>query len=970
MVPIWRVRMLGGLRADSEDVSVTRFRTRRVGLLLATLAYHRERSYTREELADMLWPDLEPERARHNLRQALSSLRHHLEPPGIPAGAVLDTKGPRVSLNPDTVATDVDDFERALKTGRSSEDSAKAIELYRGDLLPGFYEDWVRQERLRLEDEYVAALQACARAAESDERIEDAIRYVRLAITKDELREELHANLIRLYIAAGRPSSARAHYEEWRSLSLEHLDEPPSAELRRMVEDLRVANPTPPTEAKSDLPASLEKKLEDAGPTVRLPIQLTRFFGRTDELERTIEKFTLGQARLVTLTGPAGTGKTRLSVEVGKTLNGRHGWNVWFVSLADISEGSGLLDAALAATKGVADATDPLTSLCDRLTEPNSLLILDNLEHILGEAVPVVAALLEKASKVSLLVTSRQALKLGGEEQVDLATLPVPSVEDETLTTLAAVPSVGLFVDRARSVLPDFALTAHNARSIGEICRKLDGLPLALEIAASLSGAFSPSQLLQNLENRLELLRSRRRDLTSRHQSLRAAIDYSYNLLDEDLQAFFVHLSVFRGGFTVGAAREVCIPEPDRFRDSDTLRLILDLQERSLLRADESREGAPARFRLLESYREYAAEQLDQTGSNDLRQSHADYFVRQCAVDRPAEDRENRLAAVRFLLEIGSVHDCVTLLLSFGAFTTVTRDAIQSLARDRDFESFDPADKVRILRMATDAHVHRSDFAEALRTSQRAAEMAEAEGLDQELMLANRKKALVLAYLGRREESIAQSERNLEEGQRLGDLQTVEFAYTNIGANRWSMGDLKAARDAYEGAYAASLELRDGKPYWAVLYSLSLANLDLNCLDEGLRLANEGIRAAQDEDEAFGVSMCLALVSRYHRYKGNLSAALATSYEALVRRRKVGFLYWNLQAIFAHAVVLTEMGLLREATTLLASSRAIARVDDREAAALRERLHAALPEADFERAWADGLGMSPDEAFRLAVTFR
>jgi predicted ATPase/DNA-binding SARP family transcriptional activator len=943
MAALWRVRMLGGFWAESDQVTVKRFRTRRVAALLAYLAYYRDRTASREELCEMLWPDMEPERAKRNLRQALSSLRHHLEPPGVPPGAVLETLQSNVRLNPEYVVTDVEAFRREA-------DPVAAIELYQGDLLPGFYEDWVHQERLRLEDEYVAHLQSCLRTAEGEGRLDDAIRYARLALAKDAFSEDLHESLIRLYQASGRPASAEAQRTELRQL----FDEKPAA-------------PRP-------APIVALKPVEEARTwgTVRLPIQLTRYFGRDRERSFASDALRERRTRLLTLTGPAGTGKTRLSIETGRTLTDEYGWNVWFVPLADVSDGTGLLDAVAEAVQIPGSESEPLDALADRLAEGDNLLILDNLEHIVEDAAPLVAAILARVPNVSLLATSRQSLKLEGEQELDLGTLPVPPEEEAPLADLIAIPSVGLFVDRARSALPDFTLTAHNAGAIMEICRKLDGLPLALEIAAGLAGTFSPGQLLQNLDGRLELLRSRRRDLNSRHRSLRAAIDYSYHLLDERLQTFFVRLSVFRGGFTVEAAGEVCevgMGLSGRRRYGEALRLILDLQERSLLRAEETKEGAPARFRLLESYREYAAELLDAEAHHALRRRHAAYFLGQEPADIRPEDRDNRIAAVRFLHEDGATTKCLDLLLTFDSFSRVAHDVVLSLARSERLGAFSPLDQARIFRLATDAHIHRSDFEQAYQTGRRAVEIAAANGLDEENRLDRRKLALVLAYLGRREESIVLSEENLAEARARGDLFAIETACSNIGANYWALGKLEEARAAYENAHAASLELRSGRPYWPVLYNLSLVYLDLGLLDDGLAVANEGLRITQADDEPFGVSMCLFLVSRYHRYRGNLPAALSTNYEALVRRRKIGFLYWTFQAIFAHAVILAAMGRNREAVILIAAARVVQRINEREYRQIQAQVREAVGEVEYERAWAEGLGMGLDEAFRLAARF-
>src|SRR5579859_4957799 len=213
--PVWRIELLGGLQATSELATITRFRTRRVALLLAHLAYYRDRSHSREELAYLLWPDEDEEVSRRNLRQALSSLRRHLEPPPLPPGSVLLVNQSAIRLNPEIVTTDVADFERLLvRAGRAESDAEQiecldaAVAIYRGAMLPGQYEDWVLTERQRLENSHVQALKSLAWLCDRDGRISESISHTLLALGKEPLDEELHTLLIRLYLESGRPAHA------------------------------------------------------------------------------------------------------------------------------------------------------------------------------------------------------------------------------------------------------------------------------------------------------------------------------------------------------------------------------------------------------------------------------------------------------------------------------------------------------------------------------------------------------------------------------------------------------------------------------------------------------------------------------------------------------------------------------------------------------------------------------------------
>ncbi|HZT43671.1 MAG TPA: AAA family ATPase [Chthonomonadaceae bacterium] len=364
----------------------------------------------------------------------------------------------------------------------------------------------------------------------------------------------------------------------------------------------------------------------------RLPLQLTRFFGREEEMARLEEILRGRQARLVTLTGPGGSGKTRLAIEVARTLGDAFAGAVWFVPLADVSDPRLIAGAILNAMGMPQSTTEPLDQIVAALDRKPALLILDNFEQVVEEGASVVWTLLERAPSLVCLVTSRQRLDLGGERDFPVLPLPVPSAA-EAPEPLNAFPSVRLLVDRAQSVRPDFQVTAQNAATVAALCEQLEGIPLAIELAAAWTNMLTLPQMLARLEHRFDLLASRRKDLMARHQTLRATIEWSYRLLPPDLQPFFARLSVFHGGWTLEAAEEIVegrLPIADRESGTasiddrrssivdTTLEAIEQLRERSLLLAVES--GAEMRYRMLETLREYAAEQLSSEERAILRE--------------------------------------------------------------------------------------------------------------------------------------------------------------------------------------------------------------------------------------------------------------------------------------------------------------------------------------------------------------
>jgi predicted ATPase len=360
-----------------------------------------------------------------------------------------------------------------------------------------------------------------------------------------------------------------------------------------------------------------------------LPPLPTRFFGREAEIAR-LRRLLLGEGvRLVTLTGPGGSGKTRLAHEAATRLQDALDGAVWFVPLADLSEPRLIIDtihSALGLPRQ--PQRDPRVQVVEALSRRPSLLVLDNLEHLMPDAVPLVRELLEDAPLVQCLVTSRQILELTPEREIAVGPLPVPGVqafrrsgigEEADLNALAANESVGLFVDRAQRARPDFQLTRANAAAVAELCRRLEGIPLALELAAAWVKQIPPAKMLHQLGQRFDLLVSRQRDLPSRHQTLRAAIDWSYQLLSPELQRFFARLFVFRGGFTSEAAAAVC-QSPDLARE-----YLVALRDSSLVQADDS--GEETRFRLLETLWEYAAEQLSPAEQMEATRRHALYYT-------------------------------------------------------------------------------------------------------------------------------------------------------------------------------------------------------------------------------------------------------------------------------------------------------------------------------------------------------
>lgn len=370
-------------------------------------------------------------------------------------------------------------------------------------------------------------------------------------------------------------------------------------------------------------------------PLTNLPISRNPLLGRGQELETVCRWITQPDIGLVTLTGTGGTGKSRLALEAALLLRDSFADGVYLVRLAPVTRPERVMPA-IAEALGLRESAQGGTLydlLLEFLRERQTLLLLDNFEQVL-DAAPQVADLLERCARVKVLVTSRAPLRIRGERELQLQPLPTPDQHSRTdLDRLTQYASVALFIQRAQAVRPDFGVTNENAPAVAEICHRLDGLPLAIELAAARIRLLNPQDLLARLGHRFDLLRGGGRDLPERHQTLRGAIDWSYQLLAEPARVLFRRLAVFSGGWSIEAAQDVCaLDDENGLGLLDELEALVDF---SLLTRAEGVQGEP-RFSMLETIREYALERLVEAGEADLIYSrHARYLLRFVAEVEP-----------------------------------------------------------------------------------------------------------------------------------------------------------------------------------------------------------------------------------------------------------------------------------------------------------------------------------------------
>ena len=952
------VRLLGPLEVlrDGRPVPLGGQRAR---ALISLLALSAGTAVSTPRLVEAIWDGDPPQAAANTVQVYVSRLRRALAGAGgtsplqsSPVGYLLDV--------PDD-AVDVNRFERLVAEGHArlqAGDAAvagrllrDALQLWRGPAVPDL-------AGLRAGDGLIARLDARRLAAQLDRidadtalgRHGEVVPELQELIRLHPLDEGLVVRLMTALYRSGRQADALAAYTEAAARLDEELGVEPGPQLRGVhTAVLRheipgAAEPAPPAGGRPGAPRAVVVPVQgtpvqgtppngtppngapQAGPTQAArtpsaapPRPRTSLIGRADELARTLELLTDPQVRLVTLLGPGGTGKTRLAVEVAERLAARHEQDaaellggVVFVPLSGVDEPSELL-AEVCRTLDAAPAwaQEPLLEVAARALGPDrTVLVLDNLEQLVEgpEALDAVVALLDRLPALTVLCTSRTVLHLRGEQLLTLEPLPLPDPgTGGDVDTVLRSDAVRLFTERAAAALPGFRVTPANAQAVAELCRMLDGLPLALELAAARVRLLGPEQMVTRMAKRLQLLSGGARDLPERQRSMRAALDWSAQLLDPDEARAFAQLSVFGGGWTIEAAEAVCDAG-----DEDLIDLLARLVDKSLVVATGS-----GRLSMLQTIRDYAAERLrDSLDAGPVRDRHARFFAELAeelgplirtspdAATRSRLDAEaaNFSAALEHAATTGDgvllarlvvglldywffsgrlgqadrwvraaqlaqmpAHVQAPLLISIGSFAFVQGDLARAVpafagALQAARELGDPLLTVRSLAAGSTAARFSGQPQEALAQLEEALALSRSGGAEAVLPMLENERGEVLDSLGRADEARPLFEAYRHHALAEGDRSNLAWANVNLALQALDRGEGDAARRLGESALEAaddggSAPVRADVRAAAGLVELCLgdAGLALTLLTQALELA---VAAGQLLTVADIVSLC------------------------------------------------------------------------------------------------------------------
>ncbi len=991
-----RVVLLGDFQVWVGDRSVepSVWRLSKARDLIKLLALSRGWRKQRDEVLDLLWPDRDMDAAANNLYQVLHAARRAIDSAGGDGRALLSLEAETLVLCPGGgLSVDVEEFESAARHALVSQtrlDYETALNLYPGELLPDDrYSDWAIGRREILHRLNLDLMRGLANALEDSGEANAAADLLRQILVEDPTNESAHRELMRLYAKAGERSAAARQYDVLERVLQDELGVAPDKTSQSLRDEIAMGRLLPVEPGASSR----------SRPATNIGAPLSSFVGREKELRELGEALSSG--RTVTLVGPGGCGKTRLAVEAGRRHLDDFSGGVFLVELAPVAradEVSAELMRALDVRRGP-DRT-AVEAVADRIAEDEVLLILDNCEHVADGVAVAMANLLESCPGLTVLATSREPIRVPGEIVRRVSSLRVPDPTDlPPADEMYRFDAITLFRERVQAVQPDFEVSEENMTEVAQVCFRLDGMPLALELAAARVPTLSVADVAKNLDDRLGLLVDGARTALSRQRTLKATVDWSFDLLSEPEQSLFLRLSVFNGPFDLEAAQSIAQSDIQ----GEIASLLSRLAEKSMVAITAD---GQFRYRLLETMREYGLDSLRHQGAlRETRDSHAEWLLRlsESGGMTDASDRAElvaRLSAVRD--ELGPAVDHLLATSPSLAVRLASRlwpywlwlahlgEGLELIERVLEHASGPSADRADLLLAASAVAFRWKGFEEMERFA--ALSAAEATALADDSRVG---RALLLAAIGpfdRDEFEIAgalfKQARDLARGVDddalevsaylcLAMLATFRLDYDEAGAfldraeTLLSTLETPGVFDIYTlGAWAPTRRRGETLYMWCETFvsledgigrhasaSVAVARANIERLsgrlDQVASLLDAALRHYEEVGDESGQALALSWRGQLDFESGDLDAAEHHLMRSLNSRRRIGHLRGVVASLISIVRVLADRGRLDEAASYLEEATELCRQRaDRIGLALvgTERAQAALAGGDAESA--------------------
>lgn len=993
----FEMRLFGPFDVRVNGAPMGRLRSRKGNWLLALLALRGGGEVARSFLAGTLWPESGESQSLASLRQSLADLRsalHH------EAWRLSSPTQQTLRLEIDGIDLDVARFDSQI----DSDDPATlshAIDLYRGPLLEGCTEEWAFLERERREQRYLAALEKQARHALSAGKPSSAIEPLQRAVLTDPFRESAQRSLMEALAACGDFGAAILNYRELRLRLRQELNVDPSPEtvalIDRLRQDARKRMNEPAAAPNADcvhLRLSVEENTwDEALPAenartfrYRVPRPLAPIIGRRRELDELAAA--VRSSRLVTITGTGGVGKTRISIELADENQDAFPDGVYFVDLSTVMTG-GVVQAIAAAMELSEEAGRTLqASLASAIGSRRMMLILDNCEHLFDESARLAQSLLAHSANLCLVATSRQPLGIVGEITRPLASLAAPESQmhiepDEAIK----FDAVRLFVDRAEASLPAFRLTAENSACVSEICRRLDGIPLALELAAARIRLLSPAQIAARLHDRFRLLTGGNRVALPRQQTLRALIDWSYDLLSEDEQKLLESLSIFVGGWNLEAAEAVC--GGDEVLDALTL-----LVDKSLVIVEDGREER--RYRLMESVREYAREKLSaQDDLPGIQARHLDHYLTLAEeadrgmrgpqqidwLRRVDRDHDNMRSALDYCESTPSLAEpqmrIASAIWRYWMLRGHLTEAKERLGRalQRECPDCSLGLRAQVLNGAAGIEWNLGDLAGAGAMIDESLAIARQLNDDVAVSQALNNLANINYSMGEHEAARLLYEESLVLRRATGNRQLIAASINNLGIVTHALGDLDVSMDYHQQGLALCRELGDLQGMNAALIGMGNIAKDREDFETARWYMLDALARVSEIGDREGIAGCLSNLGYTALRSGDMEAARQYSRESLTLSRDIGDRRGIAEALDNFALIEAAEGRPDRAVRLIAAVDALralivaprSKWDESFLNACLKTVQEQLTEAEFQALSESGSRLSAEEAAEEAL---